>query len=315
MATRVVLSGTDWDELLARHRKNVETLRKANRLASGDAQAGIRELLGEVSRLIEGCRQFERKSRDFEAAMAGLGTASENLEAEVRSLPEGFLATVSPKLLSPFTSICSFSEILSDYPELPLDQRNSFLDIVIKESGRLTRMIEQVVAFARMRAGRMDWHVVDVDLCEAVADATAATEPLFRDKVVALDIALAERLPPVRADGDWLVEVLRNLLTNAAKFSEAGKGQVAVAAAPAGRMVEVNVSDDGPGIAPERRSIVFAQYLECDDTLSDEPQGAGLGLALSKQAVEHFGGRIWVDSAAGGGARFAFTLPAGGARI
>ena len=98
------------------------------------------------------------------------------------------------------------------------------------------------------------------------------------------------------------------------KFSRAGHGRVALAAAADDRWVEVSVADDGPGIAPERQGIIFAQFLEREDTLQDEPRGSGLGLAVSKQVIEHMGGRIWVESSPGDGARFAFTVPRAGDR-
>lgn len=309
MTGRVTLSGKDWDELLARHRQNVETLKAANQVALGDTRAGVERVLAEVARLLDGCAQLQRKSQEFEDTMAALARAGDELKAEADALPEGFLAAVAPTLLSPFTSVCSFSEILADYPTLPLDQRNSFLDIAIRESRRLATVIDRVVDLARLRSGRADWRIAAVEIGAAVDEAVAATRPLFRDKVVALDVAVPARLPAVRADRARLAQVLENLLANAAKFSEAGRGHVNLAAEADARWVELSVTDDGPGIAPERQGIIFAQFLEREDTLQDEPRGSGLGLAVSKQVVEHMGGRIWVESAPGEGARFAFTVP------
>ncbi len=312
MATRFTLPGMDWDELLAMHQRNVEALEEANRLAFKDAQAEIETMLGEASRLIDGCRQFEQKSRAFEESMARLGRANEALKTEVDTLPDGFLAALSHKLVSPFTSICSFSEILSDHPQLPLDRRNGFLVIAIKESERLTRAIDRIVELSRLRSGRATPEVVDVFLHQAIEDAVAETRSLFEGKAVALEVTLADGLPPLRADRVWLARVVENLLANAARFAEAGKGRVALSARAADGAVEISVSDDGPGIAPERHKIIFAQFLEANDTLDDEPRGIGLGLALSKEIVERLGGRIRVESAPGAGARFSFTVPSGG---
>ncbi len=309
MTGRVTLSGKDWDELLARHQQNVETLKAANEIALGDTRAGVERVLAEVARMLDGCAQLQRKSQEFEDAMAALARAGDELKAEADALPEGFLAAVAPTLLSPFTAVCSFSEILADYPTLPLDQRNSFLDIAIRESRRLATVIDRVVDLARLRSGRAEWRIAPVEIGAAVDEAVTATRPLFRDKVVALDVAVPARLPTVRADRSRLAQVLENLLANAAKFSEAGRGRVNLAAEADARWVELSVTDDGPGIAPERQGIIFAQFLEREDTLQDEPRGSGLGLAVSKQVVEHMGGRIWVESAPGEGARFAFTVP------
>ncbi len=309
METKFTLSGVDWDELLATHERNVEALQEANRVAFVDAQAGIERILAEVSRLMDCCRQFEEKLRVFEQAMAALDEANASLKQEVGSLPDGYIHAVAHKLLAPFTSIRSFSEILSDNPELPLEQRSSFLAIAIKESERLTRLIQQIIDLSKLRSDRAEWHIEDVDVKAAAEDAMAATHTLFRDKIVRLDATLPDDLPAVRADRLRLSQTVQHLLTNAAKFTEAGSGRVALTAETVESMVRISVSDDGPGIAPERRNIIFAKFLDVDDTLADEPQGVGLGLALSKYIVEYLGGRIWVDSVPGEGACFSFTLP------
>lgn len=313
MDAKFTLSGVDWDELLAKHEQNVEALKEANQQAFGDAQASIEKVLAEVSRLMDCCREFEQKLRIFERAMADLDEANKSLIKEVDSLPDGYMAAVAHRLIAPFTSIRSFSEILTDNRELPLDQRSSFLAIAIKESERLTNSIHQIIDLSKLRSDRARWCMEDIDVRAAAEDAMAATRELFQGKVVRLDATLPDGLPPVRADRARLSQVIGHLLTNAAKFTEAGTGRVTLTAEVDDGMVRVSVSDDGPGIAPERQSIVFARFLEVDDTLADEPKGVGFGLTLSKHIVEHLGGRIWVESTLGDGACFAFTLPCGGA--
>jgi signal transduction histidine kinase len=165
-----------------------------------------------------------------------------------------------------------------------------------------------VLDMAKIEAGEVEWRIGPVDLRAVVEQAAAATSQLFRDKGVALALDLPDALPPVEGDDDRLVQVVVNLLSNAAKFTPDG-GHVAVRAAALADGVEVAVADDGPGIAPEHHAAVFERFRQVGDTMTDKPQGTGLGLAICKRIVEHLGGRIGVDSAPGRGATFRFAIP------
>ena len=312
MAEKLKIPGVDWEELIAGYQGNVEALQEANRHVVRDARGAIDRMLAEVSGLIEGCDDLQQKSRRYEEAIDHLVRANRTLMGEAESLPEGLLDAVAPRLLSPFTSIRSFSEILSDYPALPIGQRNSFLDIAIKECNRLTRLIDQIVDLSRIRSDRAAWRIADVDPGTAVRRAVSETELLYRDKVVRLDVVLPDELPAVRADPDRLAQVIGSILANAAKFSEPGSGEVELSAEEVEDAVRFNVRDHGPGVAPERQRIIFARFLDAGDTLADGPLGAGLSLALCKEIVERLGGRIRVDSNPGEGACFSFTAPRAG---
>lgn len=312
MAEKLKIPGVDWEELIASYQANVDALKEANRKVVRDARRAIDGMLAEVSGLIENCDDLQRKSRRYEEAIGQLVRANQTLMDEAESLPVGLLDAVAPRLLSPFTSIRSFSEILSDYPALPIGQRNSFLDIAIKECDRLTRLIDQIVDLSRIRSDRAAWRIADVDPGDAVRRAVSETEPLYRDKVVRLDVVLPDELPAVRADPDRLAQVIGSILANAAKFSEPGSGEVNLSAEEVGDAVRFNVRDHGPGVAPERRRIIFARFLDADDTLPDGPLGAGLSLALCKEIVERLGGQIRVDGNPGEGACFSFTAPRAG---
>lgn len=312
MAEKLKIPGVDWDELIAGYQGNIDALQEANRQVVRDARGVIDGMLTEVSGLIEDCDDLQRKSRRYEEAIGQLVRANQTLMDEAESLPVGLLDAVAPRLLSPFTSIRSFSEILSDYPALPIGQRNGFLDIAIKECDRLTRLIDQIVDLSRIRSDRAAWRIADVDPGDAVRRAVSETEPLYRDKVVRLDVVLPDELPAVRADPDRLAQVIGSILANAAKFSEPGSGEVNLSAEEVGDAVRFNVRDHGPGVAPERRGIIFARFLDADDTLPDGPLGAGLSLALCKEIVERLGGQIRVDSSPGEGACFSFTAPRAG---
>jgi signal transduction histidine kinase len=143
-----------------------------------------------------------------------------------------------------------------------------------------------------------------------IEQAVAATRTLFgADKTVELEVDLPARLPAVRADRDRLTQVIVNLLSNAAKFCERPGGRVAIAAAGEPAFLRVSVTDNGPGIRPENQSLIFEKFQQASDTLTDKPEGTGLGLPICREIVEYFGGRIWVESRPGEGSTFSFTVP------
>jgi signal transduction histidine kinase len=270
----------------------------------------VMAILDEASQVIEYSRQLEQKSRALELASEELRRANQRL-TELDRLKDEFISTVSHELRTPLTSIRSFSEILLDNPELAVEQRNQFLDVVVKESERLTRLINDILDMARIESGKMEWHLSTCDPKEIIDDALAATSGLFREKQIAVEPVLAAQVPPVTVDRDRLMQVVINLLSNAAKFVPAGQGRVRVRLTADGPQLTISVEDNGPGVPPEQRRAVFEKFLQLGgDMMTGKPKGSGLGLTICRQIIEHFGGRIWVEPAEPRGAVFRFTLPA-----
>ncbi|HRJ62068.1 MAG TPA: HAMP domain-containing sensor histidine kinase, partial [Azospirillaceae bacterium] len=268
----------------------------------------IMRMLDETSHVIEYSRQLEFKTRELEEATAALTAANERLK-ELDRLKDDFLSTVTHELRTPLTSIRALSEILFDDPEIDLEQRQNFLSLVISESERLTRLINQVLDMAKIEAGEMDWTIAPMAINAAAGQAAAAAGQLFRDKRIELRVDLAADSPPVEGDHDRLVQVVVNLLSNAAKFTPEG-GRVSLTTSLKDGGALVAVADSGPGIDPRHHDAVFDRFRQVGDTMTDKPAGTGLGLAISKRIVERLGGRIWVESAPGEGATFKFWLPA-----
>lgn len=279
-------------------------------VAKGEV-VGIEEvmaILEETSQVIEYSHGLEQKSRELEALTAELRQANARLQ-ELDRMKDEFLSTVSHELRTPLTSIRSFSEILFDNPDLKLEDRQRFLTVIVKESERLTRLINQILDLAKMEAGSIDWEMQHIDPRPVIEEAIAVTSALFADKGARLEVEVAHALPTVYADRDRLIQVLVNLLSNAAKFCDEKAGRVVVSARAGPQGLEIAITDNGRGVPPENRQIIFEKFQQASTNLTDKPRGTGLGLTISRQIIEHFGGRIWVESAPGSGARFCVLVP------
>ncbi len=268
----------------------------------------VMRILDETSQAIEYSRRLERQSQALEATTAELRRANERLR-ELDRLKDDFVSTVSHELRTPLTSIRSFSEILLDNPSLEEGRRQEFLRIVVAESERLTRLINDMLDVAKIQSGSVEWHMESVSVAAVAREAATALGQLFRDKNVALMVDLPEDISTTLADRDRLFQVVVNLLSNAVKFSPKDAGRVTLTVVNEADGVRLSVADNGPGIAPAHRDMIFERFRQVGDMLTAKPEGSGLGLAISRMIIEHFGGRAWVEDAPSGGAVFNVWLP------
>jgi len=268
----------------------------------------VMEILEETSQVIEYSHGLEQKSRELEALTAELREANQRLQ-ELDRMKDEFLSTVSHELRTPLTSIRSFSEILFDNPDLGVGDRRKFLTVIVKESERLTRLINQILDLAKMEAGSIDWEMENLDPQPVIEEAIAVTSALFAERSARLEVQVGHNLPTIHADRDRLIQVLVNLLSNAAKFCDDKSGLVTVTAEKRADGLQISVADNGRGVPVESRQLIFEKFQQVSENLTDKPRGSGLGLTISRQIILFFGGRIWVESAPGNGARFCIVLP------
>ena len=268
----------------------------------------VMNIIDEASQVLAYSRQLEQKSRELEAASAELRAANERLK-ELDRLKDDFISTVTHELRTPLTSIRAFSEILRDNPRLDEAQRAQFLGTVIKESERLTRLINQVLDLSKIESGNAEWHTSELDMREVVDDSVATVSQMFRENDVELEVRIPQELPTIVADRDRLMQVMLNLLSNAAKFCRRPGGRVSIALSRQDGFLRVDVTDNGSGISEADQEVIFEKFRQVGDTLTNRPQGTGLGLPICRQIINHFGGRLWVQSRPGAGATFSFTLP------
>ena len=268
-------------------------------------------ILDEASQVRAYTRELEQKSLELTRATAELRQANTRLQ-ELDRMKDDFISTVTHELRTPLTSIRAFSEMLQEDPKIDLVQRSRFLGIIVSETVRLSRLINQILDLAKLESGRAEWTVAAVDVAEVVREAADSLAALFAEKRVTLELDGCETGLVVLADRDRLMQVLVNLLSNALKFVPANDGLVRVGAGGTANEVRVSVTDNGPGIQIEDQEVIFDKFRQgagTTDVLTDKPQGTGLGLPISRQIIEYFNGRLWVESTPGAGACFVFTLP------
>jgi signal transduction histidine kinase len=219
-----------------------------------------------------------------------------------------FLANMSHELRTPLTNITGFSRLMLKGIDGPLTgQLQNDIEIIYHNSQHLLGLINDLLDISHIEAGLMELEFREVNLAELIHSVMATASALVRDKDTELRQEIAPDLPQVQADAARIRQVLLRLLANAAKFTE--QGIITVRSWRADEQVLVSVSDTGVGIPVEDQDRIFEQFEQGSLEDGRRPDGAGLGLALSKEFVEMHGGRIWVESEAGQGSTFTFSLP------
>ena len=234
-----------------------------------------------------------------------------HLNEELKSLDrlkDDFMSSVTHELRTPLTSIRALSELMRDEPDMDAAQRGQFLGIVVAESERLSRLVNQVLDMAKIESGHAEWHSSDIDLGALLAQAVQTTAEVFRERGATVTLDLPEAPVLLRADPDRLMQVMLNLLSNAAKFMPTHEGRATVTLRRHDGQVRVAVQDNGPGVPADQQALIFEKFRQGGDD-SHRPAGTGLGLPISRQIIEHFGGRLWLERQDGAGARFVFELP------
>lgn len=218
-----------------------------------------------------------------------------------------FVSNVSHELKTPLTSIRMFAELLGDDRVADPARRNEFLAIIGTESARLTRLINQVLDFARMERGERTWNWGEVDLREVAREAMQTCRPPLEAAGVRLETEWGPDPVWVRGDRDALVQVAVNLLSNVEKYA-AGGGEAGISVGR-DREAWLEVLDRGPGVPRGAEERVFEQFVRGDDSLASGIPGSGLGLALARRVARAHGGELRYQRREGGGSAFRMTLP------
>ncbi|MBK1726285.1 sensor histidine kinase [Halorhodospira neutriphila] len=271
----------------------------------GVGPEGLAALLGAAASAVERARRLESVTGELRAANARL--------QELDQLKDEFVSMVSHELRTPLTSIRAFGEILLNNPEMDAGQRREFLEVVVRESERLTRLINQVLDLSKIESGSAEWQLQDIDLARIAREAAESTQQLFAERGTALETALDCDEPAVKGDPDRLIQLVINLLSNATKFSDPEQGQVWLRLhAGSGDTLRLEVADNGPGVSEADRRRIFDKFHQVSSQQAGKPVGSGLGLTICRLITDAHWGRLWVESRPGEGATFVCELPRAG---
>ncbi len=268
------------------------------------------ELLGiqEVMDIVDETRQVIIYSRKLEKATDELKAANERLK-ELDRLKDDFISTVTHELRTPLTAIQSIAEILRDYPDTAKEEQGNFLEIMINEIHRLSRLINQVLDFQKIESGRMHWNIRPLNIIGVVQDAVDATRQLVTDKEMLMTVHMPGEVPSITGDRDQLIQAMVNLISNAVKFCEPKTGQIRVSLRQRYNKLHIDVTDNGIGISKDDQDEIFKQFRQVPASDRGRPQGTGLGLAITRRIVEFHAGQISVESELGKGTAFNIILP------
>lgn len=273
------------------------------------------ELLDETAKAIAASRALAEKSQELEQATEELRRVNEELR-QLDRLKDDFLSTMAHELRTPLTAIRAFAEILHDNPGLPVAKRNEFLRVIAKENERLSRLIHDLLDLARLEGTEERLPLEPVDFSETLEEGVESLRQVAADRGVELTLRCAPGLALAAGDRDRLIQVAINLVSNAIQYCASPAGRVRVEAGRSGEEIRLVVSDNGPGVPPADREAIFEKYRQLGRPASGrrgegsrQAGGTGLGLAITRRIVTLHGGRIWVETAAEGGAQFVVVLP------
>jgi len=257
----------------------------------------------------------EHAGRTLAVTAATLGEGSHAVVWTVRDISERarlerakseFVATASHELRSPLTSIKGFIELLERTPDLS-DRQREFVDIILRSTDRLVDLVNDLLDVARIEADRVELNQRPIDVGEEVREVAELMGPRIADKRQHLDLHIDPALPAALADASRVRQIVANLLTNAHLYTGEG-GRIDVRVHAVSLSVEIDVTDNGPGMTMAELERLFERFYRGQDGSARAP-GTGLGLSIVKSLVDLQGGEIEVESWVGKGTTFRVLLP------
>ncbi len=228
---------------------------------------------------------------------------------DLEKIKADFYASMSHELRTPLTCIKEGTGLLLEgVAGATTEKQRKLLTIVAQESNRLISLVTSLLDLSKMEAGMMTYGLEKCALAPLVHKAVVEIGPLMEAKQIAIETDLAAELPTIKMDRERILQVLRNLLSNAAKFTPRA-GKVRVTVRPLNDSVEVSVADTGPGIAAESLDAIFDKFQQGKTNGVSGANGTGLGLAIARQIITSHGGKIWAENQPERGTIFYFVLP------
>lgn len=261
-----------------------------------------------------------QQERDLAELRAQELTAKNKEVERANKLKSEFVANMSHELRTPLNSILALSQILLDRLDGELNEEQDKQVRIIERNGQnLLRLINDILDLSKIEAGRIDLVPSTFKLADVISSVRSTISPLVVDKGLQLQVEMPPNLPVCYTDENKLKQILLNLLSNAAKFTERGgitirvtKDRMVTGAQngdPQRSWMTIEVQDTGIGIAPEHQATVWEEFRQIDGSLSRQYEGTGLGLAIVRRLVHLLGGEIELSSVVGQGSTFRVSLP------
>ena len=268
----------------------------------------IVNILEESQKLILLNKQLQQKTAELKRVTDALKFANEKMK-ETDLLKDEFLYTVTHEMRTPLTSIKALSEILDDDDEMPEETKKEFLQTILKETNRMTRLISQVLDLENFESGKHQLVIESVDLKALIIDCVKSLDGVFQQEQIEVELIIDETIPSLEIDYDRIVQVFLNILSNAAKYCEKGNGKVWITATQTSEYVSIEIADNGPGVKEDMQQIIFEKFFQAKNQTMRKPKGSGLGLAISKKIIQLHEGKIGVTTRQPNGSIFTFSLP------
>jgi signal transduction histidine kinase/DNA-binding response OmpR family regulator/CHASE3 domain sensor protein len=302
------------EELQAQHSEleglNAELEAQTQKIQASEEELRVQqeELLQSNQELEERTSLLEEKNQLIQERNIDIQQKAEQLEQSTKYKSE-FLANMSHELRTPLNSILLLSKLMADNEDL--DKEYTEYAAVIQSSGQgLLSLIDEILDLSKIEAGKMDLEIHDVKVEEVLTDMKSLFKPIAQDKKLALEVSLTDELPDLIAtDKMRLEQILKNLLSNAFKFTNEGTVSLILAINKSQKTISFKVKDTGIGIPKSKMGLVFEAFQQADGSTRRKFGGTGLGLSISRELAKLLGGDIKLESEENVGSEFTLTIP------
>lgn len=258
--------------------------------------------------ILDDNEELKSKTEELERISTELKIANERLLKTDEQKNE-FLTTVTHEIRTPLTSIKALTEIIFDNEDLEKEQKSHFLETIINETDRLSRLVNQVLDLEKYESGRHKLYKNDIEVKDLVENVLDRLEELANEKNVKIFMTILPETKDIKGDEDKLMQMLINVVSNSIKFVEPQKGEINITLNSSKKRTVFTIEDNGIGIPKEAQSRLFEKFYQVENGNFSDARGSGLGLSIVKKIVELHKGSIHLESVVNKGTKLMISLP------